>query len=158
MERTFWRFSNVLTVCFPYEARLVILLILTVGSQSKLPKEWPSLRRAEDSVQGGNWSKKLTTYLLLIPGDSSGEFWNGKKEGVVANSTSFCCLPARWLLSGGFPPSFSCITLLSAPTPTGTWGCPKSPSWVLVLHLLFLELIVFSPRKPSPEEIPAKGD
>lgn len=89
--------SQMFSVCFPFEARLVILLILTVGSQSKLPKEQPSLRRAEDSVQGGNWSKKLTTYLLLIPGGSSGGFWNGKKEGVVANSNSFCCLPARWL-------------------------------------------------------------
>ena len=63
----------------------------------------------------------ITTHLLYIPGDSSGEFWNGKVEGVIANSNSFCYLPALCLLSGGFPPTFVFVTLLSIHTPTGIW-------------------------------------
>lgn len=63
----------------------------------------------------------ITTHLLYIPGDSLGEFWNGKVEGVIANSNNFCCLPAVSvpLLAGGFPAAFVFVTLLSIHTPTG---------------------------------------
>lgn len=54
----------------------------------------------------GNCSRRklepetIPAHSLHITRGSSVEFWDGKEEGVVANSIRFCCLPAMCLLSG----------------------------------------------------------
>lgn len=99
--------------------------------------------------------------LLHVPGGPSGEFWNGKEEGGVANSDRSCCVPAMGLLAGGFPLSFLYAPLLSVPLlqafgAFSPW-CPESWS-VLAPHCLFPDFTVFFPRRPSTGEIPDKGD
>lgn len=93
---------------------------------------WFPVRTAQEVAfslaRRGNWTRSkcgqetITTHLLHIPGDLSGEFWKGKEEGVIVNSNSFCCLPATGLFTGGFPLAFSYITLPPPPLFMGIWG------------------------------------
>lgn len=62
----------------------------------------------------------ITTHLLHIPEDSSGEFWNGKEEAVVASSNSFSVyLPC--VCYQRFSSSICLHHSVSIPTPIGIW-------------------------------------
>lgn len=76
--------------------------------------------RRENCSKSKLEQETITIHLLCIPEDSSGEFWNGKEEGVDLALTA-SCLSAMCLFSGDFLPRFVYNILASIPTPISIW-------------------------------------